>query len=332
MRNYFLYPFIGLLFFSTSIAAQVAVDVENVLDDLLLVSQRYVAPAADASVYQSSSAWFSSARGLDKFQFDVSLHFNALPIPSSQTSYQIRNSEFNNFTIQGGATSATVPTAIGGDTEVFYDFTIDGESYEMQAFEGAKQEVLLHPYLQASVGLWAETDLTIRYSPKIVINESDYSILGGAIKHNFSQYFRSNEASTNIEIAGLVSYSVFDLNLIFDDLALSSSSGGDPLAVLNEITIGSQAWLFQIIGSKRMNHWEVNAALAYTLSQVDYAIGGEGGSFVNLLNTALSVLEESRNGFKGDVGLNYYFGKFYLSGTASIGKFTNTNLGLHYKF
>jgi hypothetical protein len=104
------------------------------------------------------------------------------------------------------------------------------------------------------------------------------------------------------------------------------------LAVLTEISIGAEAGLFQLIGSRRFDHWEVNAGWGYTLSQVDYSIGGDGGSFVNLLNTALSVLEEGRDGVKGDIGLNYYFGNFDLSGTASIGKFTNTNLGVHYKF
>ena len=41
-----------------------------------------------------------------------------------------------------------------------------------------KQDVLAHPFIQASIGLWKETDLTIRYSPKIKIDASDYQIFG----------------------------------------------------------------------------------------------------------------------------------------------------------
>ena len=82
-----------------------------------------------------------------------------------------------------GAQSAEIPTALGGHTETFFDFHIDDEAYEWQAFEGIKQDVVTHPYLQASVGLWKETDVTLRYSPKVTINTSSYDIFGAAIKH-----------------------------------------------------------------------------------------------------------------------------------------------------
>ena len=66
---------------------------------------------------------------------------------------------------------------------LFFDFYIDDEAYEWQAFEGIKQNIVTHPYLQASIGFWKETDLTLRYSPKVTINTSTYDIFGAANKH-----------------------------------------------------------------------------------------------------------------------------------------------------
>lgn len=317
-------------FMSFSASAQLE-DVENVLNDLVFVSQRFVSPAADASVYQSTAAWYSTAKGLDLFEVDVSLQFNVLPIGGNQKSYTVRNSDFNNLVIRG-SNSAEVPTALGDDTSVFYDFTIDDEQYEMQAFEGVKENVIIHPYLQASVGLWKETDLTVRYSPKIKFDKSDYTILGGAIKHNISQYFRT-EGTEGIEFAILASYSTFDLNLGFDDFELKATDDDAPsLAVFNGLTIDAQAFLVQGIVSRRFNAFELQGSLGYTSSQVDYFIKGEEGAFLNLFNQALVVLEETRSGFKGDVGANYYFGKAYISANVSVGKFLNTALAFHYKF
>jgi len=306
-------------------------DVENVLNDLVFVSQRFVSPAADASVYQSTASWYSTAKGLDLFEIDASIHFNVLPIGGKQKTYDVSNSDFSNLVIRG-ANSAEVPTALGDDTEVFYDFTIDGETFEMQAFEGVKENIIIHPFLQASVGLWKETDLTVRYSPKIKFDRSDYTILGGAIKHNISQYFRT-EGKEGIELAVLASYSRFDLNLGFDDFELKSTDDTTPpLAVFNGLTIEAQALLVQAIVSRRFEAFEIQGALGYTSSQVDYFIKGETSPFLDLFNQALVVLEETRNGFKGDVGANYYFGKAYISANVSVGKFINTAMAFHYKF
>lgn len=120
-----------------------------------------------------------------------------------------------------GVQSAEIPSALGGHTETFFDFNIDDEAYEWQAFEGIKQDVVAHPYLQVSIGLWKETDVTLRYSPKVTISTSSYDIFGAALKHTISQYFRKEAADTSpIELAVLASYSVFNLNLYFDEVAI----------------------------------------------------------------------------------------------------------------
>ncbi|NND89178.1 MAG: hypothetical protein HKM28_08055 [Flavobacteriaceae bacterium] len=306
-------------------------DVEDVLNDLVVVSQQFVTPAADASVYQSTASWYSNASTLDLFEVDASIHFNVLPIGGARKEFNVQNSDFNNLTIRG-ANQAMVPTALGGDTDVFYDFTIDGESYEMKAFEGVKESVILHPYLQASVGLWKETEVTLRYSPRVKLDQSNYTILGGALKHSISQYFR-NSKSAPIEVAALVSYATFDLNLGFEDFELQATdSNTPPLAVLNGLTVVAQSWLFQGIVSRRFNSLELQAALGYTNSQVDYLIQGEEGPFLDLFNQALVVLEETRSGIKGDVGVNYYFGNSYLSSNISVGAFLNTSIAYHYIF
>ena len=61
-------------------------DVEDFLTDMLLLSNKYVSPAAEAAVYQSTGSWYSSAKNLDLYQVDLSLHINALPVSNAQKS------------------------------------------------------------------------------------------------------------------------------------------------------------------------------------------------------------------------------------------------------
>lgn len=309
-------------------------DVTNAVLDMLFVSSKYVSPAASASTYQSSSSWFSSAESVGKFKVDVSLHFNILPIPNNQKSFTINNDELITMRVRGSQ-SADIPTALGGDTSTFFEFDIDGEAYEWQAFEGIKQNVVAHPYLQASIGLWKETDVTFRYSPEITIETSSYEIIGAAVKHNITQYFRNDDVSSSpIEIAVLASYSKFDLNLYFDEVVIKPidpESNTGALTTLNSIIIDADSWLFQLIASKKMNNFEFTGAVGITDNDFNYRLGGDDGVFLDLFNELLSLLDENRNEFKGDIGFNYYFNKFYISSMFTIGKFPNMNIAIHYK-
>jgi len=310
-------------------------DASGVLSDVVLLSKGFVTPAANASVYQSSSAWYSSAKSVGKFKVDFSIHANVLPIPKRQKKNEVANTDFQKLKIRGGEQSSSVPTALGGDTKTFFDFKIGGQDYEMQAFEGVDESFLVHPYVQASVGLWKETDISFRYSPKIKIDVSDYQILGGAIKHNLTQYLRKEGSANAVEVAVLLSYSKFDLDLYFNEFKLEATNpqpGSVPLAVINSIIVDASSWLFQFIASKEYKKFEFSGSLGITRSDFKYKLGGDQGLFLDLFNEALTALnEDDKLGLKGDIGVNYHFKKFYISSMVSIGKFANCNVALHYK-
>jgi len=336
IKKLFLKLLIVVGVFPVSMNSQISPDITSALTDMLYISSKYVSPAASASAYQSSSSWYSSAESVGKFKVDFSLHFNVLPIPNKQKTFTINNNELISMEVRG-AQSAEIPTALGGDTDVFFDFYIDDEAYEWQAFEGIKQNFVLHPYLQATVGLWKKTDVTFRYSPKIKFETSSYKIIGGAIKHNLTQYFTKDKENTEknyFEFAALVSYSKFDLDLNFDEVAIKPSdpeSGTGALTTLNAIVIDADSWLYQIIVSKRVNKFEFNGSLGLTSNQFNYKLGGEEGVFLDLFNNLLTLLDERKTEIKGDVGANYYFGDFYISSMITIGKFPNINMAIHYK-
>ena len=326
---------IVLVLFPSSLFSQTFIeDVEDFLTDMVLISNKYVSPAADGSVYQSSASWHSSAKSLDKFQLDVSLHLNILPMPKKQQQFTVSNSDFISLTFQDGSQTGSIPTALGGDTETFFDFTIDGEQYEFQAFEGVKESVLYYPYVQASVGLWKETELTIQFIPEIKINKSGYQTFGGALKHNFSQYFRGEKKDNNFEVAVQVGYSKFKSEIYFDNFEIKSTSpnsGSEPLAVLNSLNVDSNTWLFQLIGSKKVKDFELVGSVAVATNKFDYTMGGEESLVLNLLNQSFEALEDSNELIKGNVGVNYHFNSFYVSSMLSLGKFSNTNVAIHYK-
>ncbi|PQJ30551.1 hypothetical protein BST92_00725 [Nonlabens arenilitoris] len=299
-------------------------DLGNVLTDLLLISDRYVQPAAEASVMQSSAGWYHSANSLDKYKVTIALHANALVFPSSKKNFDINNDDLLNLTIRGDE-STTIPTTLGGEQRTFFDFTIDGEEYEFQAFEGIDTGFLAYPFLQVGVGLWQETELLLRYSPNIKIDKSDYAIYGIGVKHNLSQYFFKGDRP--VELAFLTSYSLFDLNLSFNPYELRSDDNFPPLAVIDGSLVDAHAILFQIIASKNYKDWTFSSGVAYNRSWIDYELSGDDGIFLQTLNQVLEVLSETQDSYKVDVGATYHFNNWDLSSQLSAGNFINLNIG-----
>ncbi len=307
-------------------------DVEDFLTDMLLLSNKYVSPAAEAAVYQSTGSWYSSAKSIDLYQVDLSLHINALPVSNAQKSFTVSDSDFIVLDIRD-AESAQVPTALGGDTSVFYDFTLGEDNYELQTFEGASQQVFYYPYLQGSIGLWGQTELTLQYVPEVKIDASGYQTFGGAIKHNISQYWLGdNQDSQALEVALQMAYSLFDSKIFFDGFEVTSTDQDQvALAVINSLTVDANAITGNLIASKRVNKFEFVGAFAVSANKFTYTMGGEGDFLLGLLNDAFTALEDTSFMMRGNLGVNYHFDNWYVASNVTIGKFINTNVSVHYK-
>ena len=102
----------------TSLAQAQFEDVAAVAEDLIFLTEKYISPAAEASVYQASGGWYSNFTPKKTFDVEISLQYNLLFIPNSRKTFVINEAELQNIGIQGGATIAEVPTALGGDNVV----------------------------------------------------------------------------------------------------------------------------------------------------------------------------------------------------------------------
>ena len=306
-----------------------------VLDDLLLISNKYVSPAAEAAVYQSTGSWYSSAKSLELFEVDVSMHVNALPVSESQKSFVVNDSDFTRLNIRDAQT-AQVPTALGGETSVFYDFTLGGDDYELQTFEGANQQVFYYPYLQGSIGLWGQTELTLQYVPQVKIDASGYKTFGGAIKHNISQYWLGDAPDSQaLQVAVQVVYSLFNSKILFDDFEITATDSDESvLSLINTLAVEANTITLQFIASKRYRKFEFVSAIALSENQFDYTMIGEDFTslpILDLLNQSFEALEDTSSMLRGNIGVNYHMHNWYLASNVTIGKFINTNLSIHYK-
>ncbi len=323
------------LFFSNGIKAQSGntfQDVENLLNDALFYSDKYITPATDAAVYQAASGWITSPKKRKLWDVTLGLHSNIFFVPKHDRSFEIKNSDFSFFQIEGGATSATVPTALGGDSQVYLVGELDGEQIRLKTPEGVNQETIFYPYLQGSVALWYGTEVVVKYSPKTKLKRGDYQVYGFGLKHNVSQYFKGLE-SKKIHFSGLVAYSKEDIS--FDFISIPTQFGSLGINRLNGLV---DTWQFQLNGSKEFKNFELMGGLIVNTSEFKYIVGGEKGEIEeiiplqDILNKKLEQISKNKTNVIGEISGRYQIKKVFLQPVIGFGKFVNTNFSVQYEF
>jgi len=336
MHNRFCkYTVIGICLFFTgksfSQTAQTFEEIGRFLNDATLYSEKYITPATDAAVYQASAGWMTSPKKRKLYDVTLGLHGNVFFVPKRDRSFVINNSDFSFFTIEN-QTSATVPTALGSDTQYYLVGQIDNNQIRMAAPNGVNQESIFYPYLQGSVSLWKGFEFVGKYSTKVKLKRGNYQVYGFGLKHNFSQYFKTLEKH-KINLAALLAYSKEDISFDFLDTYTSYGNLG-----INRITGKVDTWQFQVSASKEWKRFELMASAISNRSDFKYMFTGERGQIEDvipvqyILNEKLRDIYKTKFNYIGEISGRYQFSKIYIQSTVAFGKFVNTNLSVQYEF
>jgi len=308
-----------LLFCSALTFAQFD-DVSAIASDLVFLSNKYMKPAAEGAVYQSSGGWYTSAKKKELWDLELSIQGNILLIPNKSKNFLLDESQLQNLRIKGDATSAELPTAIGGDNFVVIEGNIGADLFEFDSPEGINESNVKHAQLQASLGLWKGTAVLGRYSPKIKINKTSYQIYGFGLQHNLSQWFVKD---STFSVSALATYSVYSVSDTFSAVTL-------PGAQLNSVVVDGNSLMFNLVASKEVRKFIFSSGIGLTSSSFDFMVGGEGELILSTINQALMSLNESQTNFKVDLGVDYALGDFSLNSMLTFGDFSNLVFGLNY--
>ncbi|MCH4824057.1 hypothetical protein ML462_12830 [Gramella lutea] len=339
MKNLTSIFLLGILLCTNSLMAQdEPSDLDLFVNDMLFLADGFASPASESAAYQATAGWFTSARALEKWKVDVSLHGNAIFVPSSKKEFTLNNNDFRILQIVGDD-RALVPTAFGASTDIQFEgqrnIVIEEQDdlplvppgteipiSSFDAIDGIDKGALVYPFAQVSVGLPYGTEIGVRALPSMEIDGSEFSTYGVGIKHNFNQYFRFDDEE-NLQVAAILSYNIFDVKYEFDPISI------EQVVQLDLIDVSANVWMAEILASKKYENFEIFGALGVAQSDFAYEFGGSGIA-LSRLNTEMTRLNDKEAQFKGDIGFNLYFNRFKVSTMATAGKFVNVNLGLHF--
>ena len=226
-------------------------------DDASLLFQNYMSPVMDGMSYSLNNGWYHTAKTHKKFGFDITINANAAIVPNAKKTFQFNESDYQYLSLESG--DSKIQTVMGSNNNSVIAVRIpegNGGGFKVATIDmpdGVGGDLPLNaipsPMIQASVGIPFDTDISIRYLPKIDTDDIDGNLIGFGIKHNLMQYFGPiDKLPLNVAIMGGYTTMSTTYNLAnVDGLAGSNQEATFKLNALTIQTIASLDFPFVTI-------------------------------------------------------------------------------------
>lgn len=320
-----------LIFNSIQIKAQDTFQqISNLFGDAISYTENFIKPATDVVSFQAASSWTTSVNKQKLWDFNLSFQTNVLITPNRKKSFDISNDDFSFFTIEGQS-NVTVPSALGNDNQYFLVGDLNGSEVRLKTPEGLNQEFIAYPFIHAELGLPFGTSLSARFTPKSNLKGGSFRLYGLGIQHNLDQYFPKIQEK-HINLSTQIVY-------INEEIGFSYLSLNTETISINVDRILStiDTYQFQLSASKEFKKWEIMTSVIGNKNTFNYSLPKENltdeslGN--NLLYQLLQTISSDSINVLAEFSVRYSLNNhFYLQGAVSVGKFTNTNLGIQYQF
>ena len=313
-------------------------NINNIADDAILYSDRYISPATDVAVYQEASGWIYSAKKQKRWSTNFGIHSNLFLVPNKNKEFELKNSELKFLKIQN-ASSSILPTALGNDDQVRISnkanplLGLSANLLSIKTAQGVNQSVIFYPHLSGSICIGSGTDIIVKYAPISKLGKGNYQVYGFGLSHNLSQYFKSLE-DKNFNLITVLSKSSAKIG--FDFLNADAQSSISSLGI-EKITGTIDTWQFQINASKEYRKFEIMGGIIANYSGFKYEVSGETGPLglifplQTTLNNRLGDLSKNKLNIIAELSATYNFRKFYFQSAFAFSKFLNSNISVHYK-
>ena len=289
----------------------------------------YLSPLSEGLTYALTGGWYHSAVVKEPWSTNLSLVSNGSFIPSNRLSENINIAAIDNLEVLGGDDIVSIPTILGSsDSRVTLIATVDGEPIEFDAPTGIgliNLNLLPSVFLQGSLSLPTNTELTLRYFPKIRISDVRLGMAGIGLKHEFTKTIQALESSP-VAIAGMLAFTRLDADYEFQADGFVTGEDQSATGYIN-------TWLFEVVASTKNPIYNLYGGVGYVTGRGEYKLLG---SYIIETDTETLQFQDpfdvqnSVSGWRVNAGVKVEMGWFSLNLGYTFQGFNNLNLGLNF--
>lgn len=300
-----------LLFCSTLTYSQSSTDIyygKNILKE-------YIKPIADGFAAGLNNGWYNTAKPHKFGGFDITIAGNIVLIPESYKTFSI--SEIGGSSFSGGET----PTIVGEKESS--EITYNGNNVKMPS--GLNIPLVPVPIVQAGIGLIKDTEISIRYLPKINVGKVEQiNLYGLAVKHDLLQWIPGGKILPfSFSVQG--GYTKFNSTVALENILKNTD---------NKLAFDVEAMTVNIILSKKILMFTPYASIGYNSSKSSFKIDGSYAIGALELNAEeLANIEyESNTEIRANLGFRFNIAILALQANYTISKYPVATLGAGISF
>ncbi|MFQ5825168.1 MAG: DUF6588 family protein [bacterium] len=265
------------------------------LDDANLLLKEYLTPFGKGFGADLNNGWFNTAKTHKFLGFDITVTANAAIAPTSDETFDISKLGLQNLRLTDPNADPKTPTIVGEDESgpelsLFLNNPITGEPDSLTAFEmpqGIGFRYVPSPMIQASLGLFANTEVMLRFFPEIEVSKDVGSLkmFGLGVKHDLKQWLPGG-GLLPFDLSVMAGYTIFqahaDLSLEPDpDLTPTGASYED-----QKVELEATSFTLNFLISKQFAILTLFGGLGIETSSVDLKLKG---------NYPVTVFEDDPN-------------------------------------
>lgn len=251
------------------------------VEDANLLLEAYLTPFGNGFGADLNSSWATSARTHGFLGFDLTVSGNAAIAPEEDETFDVSALVLQNFRLAPGQTSRT-PTVIGDEQDgplldIVLANPVTGQDEVIEQIRlprGVGFNYVPSPMIQASVGIFGNTDVTVRYFPEVNISDDLGSVrmAGFGVKHELNQWIAVPLPVDLAVAAGITKFQAeADLQIepTDPDLPRSGASYNN-----QEIDLEAASFTASILVSKKIALFTLFGGLGIESSTVDVKLEG----------------------------------------------------------
>lgn len=355
MKKIYLILFTSLLTITTAKAQDSFSGlIKSSPDDATKLLNAYAMPLFKGLGVNENSGWTNTAKAKKFLHFDVRITASGSFVSSSDKTFDVTKIGLSNHVRPDDPAQTITPTFAGAKTTGPLLDIYDDNGNKVASFNTPKGiiSIIPAPQVQATVGIFDNTDFTLRGIPNINVgsNVGSVSMIGAGLKHDIMQDIVGKTADKLIpfDLAVAVGYSHLNLTR---PLTVNPEQGAQPKNNQQATDFSNQhleghfnSFIGQLIISKTIvfftpflsvgyntTHANVTAVGNYPVTTgIDLAPGPNlGNSTYTTFTNPVTINESVINGVRADIGfqLNLGFFRFYASYSQAQYKSVNGGIG-----
>ncbi len=345
---------LSILFTSATFNSAKAQNVSELLksgpEDATKLAQAYFLPAFKGFGFGMNSAWFNSAKAKNLGKFDLKFQATASLVPTKDQTIR-----FNELGLSSSVRPQTneSPTLFGKDENGAVIDVFDDKGNSIGSFDmpnGSNLNIVPSPQLQLTVGVIKNTDVSLRYTPKVSTNDyGAVQALGFGVKHEITKYLLPGKTEKIIPINIALAFGYNQLKYDYKvkvDKQLNEKPSTQGQDLNQRVAVKLSGYTVDAILSKKLSVFTPFISVGYNTAKTEFGVLGKytfrtgynnfpNTNTPNLASPKYDEVDDPVNinqtdiaGMRGNIGFSLHLAFFRLYGSYSIGEYQAVSGGI----